>query len=212
MTHGTSGWNGVLIRRFWIASLGLLALMVGAWGGGAKAWAQSKKPAAAGPETEQGAPGTGPAIPQGAEVLAGEPPRYMLVAAGDEILRVDKVTGQVSFCRKANSAWRCLPAPDAERAYIEEIEALTGEVEQLKADLATLQAKLAENESGLKPDGQAGVQTPGLQPGAPKGDPGISSKDEAELERMLDITENAMRRFFGLMNELKQDFEGDKKG
>lgn len=210
MTLGQSGKQRGRLARLCLATLGLLALAVGGWDGGAKAWAQSKKPAVAGPQEQESAAGNRES--QSNETGVPGAPRYMLVTAGDEILRVDKVTGQVSFCRKTNSAWRCVPAPDAERAYIEEIEALTGEVDRLQAELDAAEEKLAAAAANPVPEAEdvARAPAPAIQPGTPKGDPKISQKDEAELERMLDITESAMRRFFGLMNELKQDFEGDK--
>lgn len=48
----------------------------------------------------------------------------------------------------------------------------------------------------------------------PQGDPEprLSVQDREEMERMLDFTENAMRRFFGLMKDLQSEMDGSKGG
>ncbi|GGB48733.1 hypothetical protein GCM10011316_21070 [Roseibium aquae] len=172
--------------------------------------------------------------------------RYALVELGTDILRVDREAGTVSVCEDRNGAWRCVPVPQAEQAYLAEIDSLNAEISALNARIAALQADLA---SALQ-SGPGAAGTPGLQSGegapetapsappqagaqsgeAPSGEPGkgdgqaddparpeagegapepqLSQTDEEELEEILDFTEMAMRRFFGLMKELQGELDG----
>ncbi|WP_417670569.1 hypothetical protein [Roseibium sp.] len=177
--------------------------------------------------------------------------RYALVKSGEDILRIDREAGSVSFCRKANEIWRCVPAPLAEEAYQAEIAALSDEIDQLKREIERL-----EQASGSDPDttheaapdvappvapevtddlpgdesevtqpetAQPETSAPGIaEPVGPETPPAstddespeseLSEEDEEQLEQMLQFSEKAMRRFFGLMKDLKQELkrvEGD---
>lgn len=148
--------------------------------------------------------------------------RYALVKTDDDILRIDKQLGQVSFCSKSNGAWRCLPAPMAEEAYLAEIEALTAEIEVLEARLEELEvpgrAQPPVTEPGPAPAPQADGSMPEKTPEPEVAEPNVNTsprlsvEDEEQLEKMLDFTENAMRRFFGLMQDLRTELEGEKGG
>ncbi len=149
--------------------------------------------------------------------------RYGLVEANGDILRIDRQAGSVSFCRKINEAWRCMPAPLAEEAYQEEIADLSQEIDRLKARIHELEgeasirpeepAPQAGTENAKPPqtaeDKAAEEQTP--EEKAPLADkdksaPRLSDEDEQQLERMMQFSEKAMRRFFGLMKDLQTEF------
>ncbi|MHA7773982.1 hypothetical protein [Roseibium sp. M-1] len=145
--------------------------------------------------------------PEDAEVASeGRPDRYSMVAVEGDILRVDRQNGTVSICRKQNEDWRCNPVPLAEDAYLAEINDLAGEVDRLTA-------RVKELESGT---GEPGRQLPpgsALDRDKPEGpveekSPELTEEDE-ELEKVLTFTESAMRRFFGMVRDLKKDFETD---
>ncbi|MEP0233935.1 hypothetical protein [Roseibium sp.] len=143
--------------------------------------------------------------------------RYALVPSGDDILRIDREAGSVSFCRKANDIWRCVPAPLAEEAYLAEIASLADEVDQLKARLHELEADATNTPLGLEQPGSGeGAASPGIKGEAPAAgnadremgeDTPLSEEDEAQLEQMLNFSEKAMRRFFGLMKDLRDELE-----
>lgn len=149
--------------------------------------------------------------------------RYGLVEANGDILRIDRQAGSVSFCRKINEAWRCMPAPLAEEAYQEEIADLSKEIDRLNARIRDLEAAASVQPEGPAP--QAGTengeppQTAEDKPGegqtaeekAPPADKDksasrLSDEDEQQLERMMQFSEKAMRRFFGLMKDLQTEF------
>ena len=143
--------------------------------------------------------------------------RYGLVEANGDILRIDREVGSVSFCRKINGAWRCMPAPLAEQAYQEEIADLSKEVDRLKARIRELEAQASPQPEGSAP--QAGTenaeppqsaenraaeeQTPPAD--KDKSASRLSDEDEQQLERMMQFSEKAMRRFFGLMKDLQTE-------
>ncbi|WP_306140725.1 hypothetical protein [Roseibium sp. MMSF_3412] len=133
-------------------------------------------------------------------VTEGDPNRFSLVEADDEILRVDRQNGTISICQEQNGSWRCNPVPLAEEAYLAEINELAAEVDRLTARLEE-----------LSPDGGAST-TPELsqRPRKPDSSDGSGwTEDDEELERMLTFTESAMRRFFGMVRDLQKDFEGE---
>lgn len=120
------------------------------------------------------------------------PERYSINEQDGGIVRVDKTTGQVSFCdvKKANVI--CRLGADERDAY--EVE-----LERLGERIAVLEKQVV----------QSSVQTK-----RPKENvPGIASKDsqfDKEFDKAMDFAESAMRRFFGMVQNLKKDFEGDK--
>lgn len=146
------------------------------------------------------------AAPVQAEENPLDKDRYLLSETGDGFLRLDRESGRVSLCKKVNDAWRCVPLPDAEQALEEEIAALTIENERLTARNRELEAKILaigrsaeEAMGGLDgKDGAPGVQPPSV---------GLTNEDEKKLDEALDFTERAMRRFFGLMKELRKELE-----
>lgn len=116
----------------------------------------------------------------------GEEDGFAFVPATGDHLKIDRRTGQVSLCGDRNGRWTCTLVPDDRTAYEEEIE-------RLQADKRRLEARVAELERS------AGV--------APKAEPWFGPDEEKELDRFLDFSGEAMRRFFGLVEELKQEYE-----
>ena len=131
------------------------------------------------------------------EAPVADPRRYALVKVDGSYLRLDRVAGTIAFCKPANGVWRCMPSPDAEAAYL-------GEIDQLRQENAALRQEIA----ALKGNSDSGV--PGRPSSeAPRGNtrpaPELSQKDEEQLDEMLSFTEQAMRRFFGLMRDLQRE-------
>ncbi|WP_150524323.1 hypothetical protein [Roseibium sediminis] len=166
--------------------------------------------------------------------------RYVLLKAGEDILRVDRESGTINFCKTANGAWRCVPAPMAEDAYLQEIEDLSAEIDRLQERVDELEAAAAGSPSQTGPQAvpetsaepqqseteipdQSGKDDKSDEPerqepeqdqtsapsDAPDKAPGSKfAAEEKELEEMLQFSESAMRRFFGLMQDLKSELEG----
>lgn len=140
-------------------------------------------------------------------VKDGDPARYSLVSAGDDILRVDRQNGTVSICKQKNASWRCNPVPLAEDAYQAEINALAGEVERLTARLQELEADRSDGGPSLPPG--AALDRPKGE-NSPQKDPErkMSGKEEEEeLDKVLTFTETAMRRLFGMVRELQRELD-----
>jgi len=142
--------------------------------------------------------------------------RYALLKLDGEVLRIDREAGTVSSCSKRNELWRCMPAPLAEDAYLAEIDALNAQIEALNAQIEELQSAALTQ----KPEDPAVPDTPNTEQGSAEGEyqpndgdaaqkdgSRLSKSEEEELEEILDFTETAMRRFFGLMQELRSDFQ-----
>jgi hypothetical protein len=155
--------------------------------------------------------GAGPAYAQASltpetadAVTDGQTDRYSLVSSDGDVLRIDRQNGTVSVCRKKNADWRCNPVPMAEEAYVAEINALAEEVDRLTARLETLEATKGGGQA--LPPGSA-LDRPEDKETPDTSSPELTSKDEEELDKVLDFTETAMRRFFGMVRELQKDLD-----
>jgi hypothetical protein len=118
--------------------------------------------------------------------------RYALVPVENGILRLDTVTGEVSRCMGAADASACRLLPDARLAYEAEIRRLEERMDVLEGRMTNLE---------VPPD-----RTPGSAPEASGG--GLA--EDREIDRALDLSERVMRRFFGMVRDLKRDFEQDQ--
>ncbi|MTI43024.1 hypothetical protein JM93_03007 [Roseibium hamelinense] len=91
-------------------------------------------------------------------------------------------------------------------------------IASLQEDLADMRRQLSERSVPRRPGSAVDGTEPlsSLEEGAPDtraaDEPAQLPEDEEELERILSFSESAMRRFFGLMKELQQDFDQDQNG
>lgn len=132
-----------------------------------------------------------------AEAPVADPQRYALVKVDGSYLRLDRVAGTIAFCKPVNSVWRCMPSPDAEAAYLGEIDELRQENAALRQEIAVLKGETDSVTSGRPlAESPRGNNRPA---------PELSQKDEEQLDEMLSFTEQAMRRFFGLMRDLQRE-------
>ncbi len=108
--------------------------------------------------------------------------RYLLAETGKGVMRLDRTDGSVSFCRLSGEDFVCTAA-------IDDRQALEDEIERLKSENARLRARLAAlRERG--PD-YRGDELP----------------SDEEIEQMMDRTEKMMRRFFGIVDSLRREYE-----
>ena len=105
--------------------------------------------------------------------------RYLLLETGKGILRLDRDSGAVSFCRLQGSNYVCKAAADDRLALEREIARLEAENARLRKRLAALGEKLPEERA-------------------------LPSDDE--IDRAMDRTERILRRFFGIVEDLKREF------
>lgn len=109
--------------------------------------------------------------------------RYTMVPAEGGFVRLDTETGVISHCRResaaADAGWRCAAIPEAVLDEPDRTSALAARVDALEAEVARLKGRL---------------DTP----------PAVSSGDP-EFDRAVGVGEEVMRRFLGLMREMKGD-------
>ncbi|WP_425088258.1 hypothetical protein [Stappia sp.] len=129
--------------------------------------------------------------------------RYLLAPAGEAFLRLDRDSGRVAECRRRGEAWRCVAVPDAQLAMEQEISRLSDELAALRDENAALQKRLGETGDAPSARSQS-PSTPAPESGK---EPSFTPEEEAELDKALDFTEKAMRRFFGLMKTLREEYD-----
>lgn len=138
---------------------------------------------------------TVPAMPAGAaspDAPEIDADRYTLHETAEGWLRLDRKTGTVSLCRAKYGRWTCVPVPDA-------LASFEAETRALEADKRRLEARVEELEHQLQKAGQA--------PQKPPQEPLLTPEDEREFDRFMDFSERALRRFFGMVKDLRRDFE-----
>ncbi|WP_018182083.1 hypothetical protein [Kaistia granuli] len=130
------------------------------------------------------------ASPSPAAEAAPRAGRYTMVPAEGGFVRLDTETGDVSHCQRGaateGGVWRCAAIPENVLAKPAPAAAPPGgDVAELRRQVETLRARIDEIERRTEPKAQL------------SGDP--------ELDRAMNFSEELMRRFFGMVRELKQD-------
>jgi cell division protein FtsB len=108
--------------------------------------------------------------------------RFKMQKVEDGFLRLDAQTGQVSHCRVREGGWVCETAAD-DRA------ALEAEIKRLADRVAVLERQVKEP----SPPSQFRMPT------------------DAELDQMMSFFERVMKRFRGVVENLKKEWEGEGK-
>lgn len=134
--------------------------------------------------------------------------RYSLQEVRAGYLRLDRTTGEVSLCRERDHGWTCDLIAEDRTAYSDEIVRLEQEKVVLERRVSALEARL---------DAIVGLAESPVHTDAPVPDPlapsaGSESAMNDELDQALDVTERAMRRFFGILQGLERDYRsGDNE-
>ncbi|MTI18816.1 hypothetical protein E1162_16335 [Rhodobacteraceae bacterium RKSG542] len=131
--------------------------------------------------------------------------RFTLVQTEKGMMRLDKENGQVSYCLDKGGQLVCEPSVDAILAYEAEIERLERENSKLRKDLSGLQKKL-QGLSELAGQAAEREEKP-LPRKSSEQSKWLGPEQEQQLDEAFDFAENAMRRFFNMVEGLKQDTE-----
>jgi hypothetical protein len=145
--------------------------------------------------------------------------RFTYHRVDDGYLRLDLRSGEVATCRQREAGWACTLAPE-ERA------ALESEIARLQRDNALLKNALLER--GL-PLPTPGTDAPALtaqppvasappqanppaaappSPSAPTpADPNLRQRDNAEVDRVMDVMERLWRRLVELVSTIQRDIQ-----
>jgi regulator of replication initiation timing len=116
-----------------------------------------------------------------------QPGRYTMKDIDDGMLRLDTLTGEVSYCRKKEDAWVCDAAEDNRSDLVEEFA-------RLQEENATLKNRLAEVE---KRDSTSDE---------------LNLPNDADMEKMMNFMERLMRRFYAFAKSLRDQLEDGKYG
>ncbi|WP_394690820.1 hypothetical protein [Hoeflea sp.] len=116
-----------------------------------------------------------------APTVAQEPiaNRFTLEKTENGFVRMDTQTGEMSICAEQQGQLVCRLAADERRAFEESLSDLSDRV-------AVLEQRLEIETPGEKSDG---------------------IPDEAELNRALDAMNKMMRGFFGMVEDLRKEFD-----
>ncbi len=106
--------------------------------------------------------------------------RYAMKDVDDGLLRLDTQSGEVSHCRKLNTAWTCSAVADDRTALQDEITRLQKENEALRQKQASADA-MAKSEEGKSSD----------------------LPSDADLDKIMSFMEKFMRRFFDFAKSLR---------
>lgn len=128
--------------------------------------------------------------------------RYTLERDGDNFIRLDKRTGQTSLCRQRGGELVCRLAADERDALIDEVSRLQDRVDELEARI------FEAEKGGLELDRDSSRETPerrAQRRDERSHDEMTDEEIDGEFERALDYSTRALRRFFEVMKELRQD-------
>jgi hypothetical protein len=120
--------------------------------------------------------------------------RYALVPQGDGFLRLDTRSGEVSRCTGDIGQLACRLLPDERMAYEEELR-------RLEERLGMLERRVGLLEVPAVPPAPA-------DPPAPVDPPALTEElpTDNEVDRVMNIAEQVMRRFFAMVKELREEF------
>ena len=117
-------------------------------------------------------------VPAQAFAQQSDSGRYTMERTGEGFVRLHTVTGEMSICTEKSGQLVCRIAADERRAF--------------EDSLSDLSARVAELEKRLD------ALAPGTEGGMP---------DDAELDRAIGAMEKMMRRFFGMVEDLRKEFD-----
>lgn len=128
--------------------------------------------------------------------------RFTLVTTRDGVIRVDKASGAVTFCRQVNTSLRCVLAADERQAWQAETEALSEKIKTLETRIATLEGQASADSSpskGQNTDDATKTEEEGI----------FSKKTQRELDEITTKAERVLRGLVGAMKDLGKDLATD---
>lgn len=126
--------------------------------------------------------------------------QYHIVELEDGVLRIDRQTGDISECNETQNGWVCRLSADDRLAYEAEINRLDAEVERLEEELLAAREAPGDNLS----------LTPDPDPDSPSVRERLDLPTDEELDAVMDTAEEVMRRFFGMVEGLREDLEAER--
>jgi hypothetical protein len=145
--------------------------------------------------------------PASADERAG---RFTMTPANGGFIRLDTVTGAVSFCKGQDPAqWSCTLMPDGQQSMQKQID-------DLKAENQTLKDELKRMEDVFVHGGKPGETRPGEAHPGGDGRPGGGGKmelpSEQDVDKAFDYLEKMMKKFRDRMHRMEKPDEPEKPG
>lgn len=148
------------------------------------------------------------------ETMTDAGPRYEMRSEQGGFVRLDRQTGAMSFCTVTGGNLTCRLGADERDAWetsLDEVQARLKTLEERVEALADRQPA-AEAAPPPAPSAEAPDPKPAPSAEAPDAKPapdGDVAREQAELDRAMDVAERALRRFFEVVKELKADLGGE---
>lgn len=121
------------------------------------------------------------AVPAASQEPASAP-HYVFTPVDEGAFRLNTETGEVSLCAGMPGSRACTIVPDEARDNAPQAEASDNGIAALEARIAALEAQLKE---------------------------GGGKSDEEAMDRVMTLTDRMMRQFFGLVREMRRDFQSE---
>jgi hypothetical protein len=130
----------------------------------------------------------------------GDNNRFTIEQTLDGFLRLDRRTGEMSFCRVKESGLSCTATAEERAAWEAEISRLADRIARIEKELAALGAggSLQDDRQLAVPDNERQDDTDG--------------DAQAELDRALDLAEKAWLRFAEMIRQLKDELASRNLG
>jgi len=151
-----------------------------------------------------------PAVAVAQETLPDtEAERFILRRVDGGLMRIDRETGETSFCRKRNKAWTCEIVADDRVALEEEIARLSEDNSELAREIGRLKERIARLETGAAPADKPKKPAPG-DGNADEERPALDLPSDKEIDQVMKTFESMMRRFLDMVRDLRDEYEQDR--
>ncbi|SDQ84370.1 hypothetical protein SAMN04515695_1614 [Pseudovibrio sp. Tun.PSC04-5.I4] len=137
------------------------------------------------------------------------PIRFEMQETDKGLIRLDTQTGIVSLCEKKGAHLICQPSVDGIKTYEDEITRLEVDNSHLRQELTRISevlAVLTVNANNAAKETSNGLK---LSATSSNEEGWLGKEEEKKLNDALEFTENAMRRFFSVVEEMKDDFQNE---
>lgn len=126
--------------------------------------------------------------------------RYDMRAEKDGFVRLDRQTGEMSFCQLRDGNLACRVGADERAAFEKALSEMQSRLDALE--------KRGKGEDGVASSKrQERIPESGKSPA----EPGLGEQEEREFEKAMEFAQRAMRRFYDALKDLKSDIEREKQ-
>jgi hypothetical protein len=125
--------------------------------------------------------------------------RYAFNRVNDGFLRLDNVSGQVSFCNQTSAGWACEAVPEDRAALEKEIASLQDQVASLQQQVVGLRDQALRDPAPPRPPAD-------LSPPTAQGE--RAAELRADLSRAKVAVQNAWQRVVDMIKDIRKEILG----